>query len=89
MVDTQLRAKAIVSTETAPEKSNASTQIELVRKESVQVVVCNRCPVTPPGEKAVPAQHTQFDDLLQHMAKLQETVNRLCSVRGAETETCG
>lgn len=49
------------------------------------MVACNRCPNTP-GEKAVSAQRTQVGNLLQDMAKLQETVNRLCSVRGAETE---
>lgn len=53
MVGTCLRAKTSVSTEIAPKKSNASTQMELVRKEmSVQVVACNGCPDTSPGEKA-------------------------------------
>lgn len=59
-----------MSTETSPEKSETFTQVELVRKAmSIQVVAFNRCPVTPPGRRAVPAQRTQVDDLLQHKAK--------------------
>lgn len=50
------------------------------------MVACNRCLVTPPGEKAVPAQHAKFDNLLQHVAKLQVTINKLFSVREVETE---
>ncbi|GAB0210376.1 hypothetical protein GRJ2_003503400 [Grus japonensis] len=52
MVGTCLRAKTCVSTEKAPEISDASTQTELVRKETpVQMVDCNKCPDPSPGEK--------------------------------------
>lgn len=53
MVGTHLRAKPSVSMEAAPEKFDAATQTELVRKEmSAQLVACNGCPDTSPGEKA-------------------------------------
>ena len=88
MVDTRFRVKTSVSTEKAPEVSNASTQTELVRKEiSVQTVGCNECPDPSPGETVSACKRcAQVDDLLCQVAKLQETVKRLCSIRGAETE---
>ncbi|GAB0206374.1 mitochondrial enolase superfamily member 1 [Grus japonensis] len=55
MVGTCLRAKASVPTENiSPEMSDASTQTEVVRKEtSVQAVGCSECPDPSPGEKVV------------------------------------
>lgn len=48
MVGSHLRAKSSVSVEAAPEKSDAATQMELVRKEMpVQLVTCNGYPVMP------------------------------------------
>ena len=89
MVGTHLRVKTSVSTEKAPEMSDASSQMELVRKEtSVQTVGCNECPDPSPGEKVSTCKRcAQVDDLLCQVAELQETVKRLCSIRGAETET--
>ncbi|KAK4832290.1 hypothetical protein QYF61_021689 [Mycteria americana] len=53
MVGTCLRVETSVSTEKAYEMSDASTQTDLVKKEtSVQTVVCNECPDPSPGEKA-------------------------------------
>ena len=88
MVDTRFRVKTSVSTEKAPEMSDASTQMELVRKEtSVQTVGCNKCPEPCPGEEVSTCKRrAQVDDLLCQVAELQETVKRLCSIRGAETE---
>ncbi|GAB0207669.1 mitochondrial enolase superfamily member 1 [Grus japonensis] len=50
---TRLRAKTSVPTENiSPEMSDASTQTEVVRKEtSVQAVGCSKCPDPSPGEK--------------------------------------
>ncbi|PKU30634.1 28s ribosomal protein mitochondrial [Limosa lapponica baueri] len=89
MVDTHLRAKTSGSTEKAPVMSNASTQTELVRKETpVQMVGCNECPDPSPGEKESTCKScAQTDDLLHQVSELQETVERLCIIRGAETET--
>ncbi|GAB0210389.1 hypothetical protein GRJ2_003504700 [Grus japonensis] len=89
MVDTRLRAKASVPTENiSPEMSDASTQMELIRKEtSVQAVGCSECQDPSPGEKvSTCARCAQIDDLLRQVAELQETVKRLCSIRGAEME---
>ena len=88
MVGTCLRVTTSVSTEKAPEMSDASTQTELVRKEtSVQTVGCNECPEPSPGEKVSTCKRcAQVDDLLHQVAELQGTVKRLCGMRGAETE---
>ena len=85
---THLRVKTSVSTEKAPEMSDASTQMKLVRKEtSVQTVGCNECPDPSPGEKVSTCKRcAQVDDLLHQVAELQGTVKRLCGMRGAETE---
>ena len=89
MVGTCLRVKTSVSTEKAPEMSDASTQTELVRKEtSVQTVGCNECPDPSPGEKVSTCKRcAQVDDLLRQVAELQKTGKRLRGIRGAETET--
>ena len=88
MVSTLLRVKTSVSTEEAPEMSDASTQTELVRKEtSVETVGCNECPEPSPGEKVSTCKRcAQADGLLHQVAKLQETVKKLCGIRGAKTE---
>jgi len=89
MVGTNLRAKTRVPTEKTPVMSDASTQTELVRKETpVQVVGCSECPDPSSGAKVSPCiRCAQVEDLLRQVAELQETVERLCSVRGAEMET--
>lgn len=61
--------------------------MEMVRKMSAQVVACNEFPDTSSGEKAgTCTKHAQVNDLLQQVVELQETVNRLHSIRGAEME---
>lgn len=71
VVGTQLGAKPSVSIEAAPEKSDADTRMELVRKEvSVQLVACNGCPDTSPGEET---GTRQVNELLWQVAALQDT----------------
>lgn len=43
MVDTPCRVKTSISTQKAPEMSDASTQMELIEKNSVRAVGCNEC----------------------------------------------
>ncbi|GAB0175625.1 hypothetical protein GRJ2_000027700 [Grus japonensis] len=88
MVGTRLRAKTSVSAEKAPEMSEALTQTELVRKETpVQIVDCNKCPDPSPGEKGSTCKRcAQVGDVLHQVAELQETVKRLCSIRGSKME---
>lgn len=75
----------------SPEISHAFAQMEPVRQEiSVQVVDCTECQDPTPGEKiSTCTQCAQVVDLLCRVAELQETVNRLCSIRGAEMEIGG
>ena len=89
MVGPHLRAETSVCTDKAPEMPYASTQTQLVRKEtSVQTVGCNKCPEPSPGGKVSTCKRcAQAEDLLRQVAKLQETVKRLHSIRGAKTET--
>lgn len=88
MVCAQLRAKTTVCAESAPEKSDVSTQTQLVRKGiSVQVVSCDECPDNSSGGKASTCtKSAKVEDLLWQLAELQETVHRLRSIRGAEIE---
>ena len=88
MVGTRLRAKTSIPMEKAPEISDASTQMELVRKvASVQVVGCNECPDPSAGVKVSTCTRcAQVDDLLHQVTELQETVKRLCSISRAEAE---
>lgn len=53
--------------------SDASTQTELVRKEtSVQVVSCNKCTDPSPGDKASTCTScARVEDLLHQVAELQ------------------
>ena len=83
MVGTHLGVKTSVSTKKAPEISDASTQMELVGKEtSVQMVGCNQCPDPSPGEKVSTCERlAQVDDLLHQVAHLQETVKRLHCIK--------
>lgn len=75
-------AKPSNSTEKA---SDASSHTELVRREtSVWVVGCNKSLGLSPREKVTYQRWAQADDLLHQ--KCQETVKRLCSIRGAEME---
>ncbi|PKU36965.1 rna-directed dna polymerase from mobile element jockey-like [Limosa lapponica baueri] len=54
MVGTRLRAKSSTPTEKGPRMCDASTQTELVKREtSVQVVGCNECPDSSPGRKVM------------------------------------
>lgn len=63
--------------------------MELLRKEtSVQAVGCNECPGSS-GEKASACTSCAQVDLIHQVAELQETAERLCSVRGAEMEIGG
>jgi len=88
MVGTRLRAKTRVPTVGIPVMTDASTQMELVTKRSsVQVAGCSECP--DPSSGALVSACTscgQVEDLIQQVAQLQQTVNRLRSIRGAELE---
>jgi len=88
MVGTRLRAKTRAPTVGAPVMSDASTQMELVTKEtSVQSEGCSKCPDPSSGAlvNACP-RCGQVGDVICQVAELQETVKRLCSIRGAELE---
>jgi len=62
--------------------------MELVKKErSVQAAVCSECP--DPSFGALVSACTRcrhIEDLIHQVAELQEPVNRLLSIRGAELE---
>lgn len=62
--------------------------MELLRNEtSVQAVGFKKWPDPSPGEKVSPCKRcAHIDDLLCQMAELQELVNRLCKIKGAEME---
>jgi len=68
--------------------SDASTQMELVQKEtSIQMVGYKESPDHSAAEKVNTCKRcVQVDDLLRQVAKLQGTIKRLCSIRGSETE---
>jgi len=89
MVGTRLRARTRAPTVGAPVMSDASTQMDLVTKEtSVQAAASSECP--EPSSGALLSACTrcwQVEDLISQVAELQETVNRLRSIRGAELET--
>jgi len=87
MVGTRLRLKTRVPREEASVISDASTQMELIRKEtSVQVVGCSERPDLSPGAKVSPCiRCAQVEDLLHQ--ELQETLKGLHCIRGAEKET--
>lgn len=75
-------AKPSNSTEKA---SDASSHMELVRKESsVWVAGWNKSLDLSPREKVTYEGWAQVEDLLHQ--ECQETVKRLCSIRGAEIE---
>jgi len=74
----------------APVTSDASTQTELVKKEtSVQAVGCSECPhLSSPGVKVSHCRrYMQVEELIHQVAELQKTAIRLLSIRGAEMET--
>jgi len=88
MVGTHLRARTRALTEDAPMTSDATTQPELVTKEtSVQAAACSECPNPSPGTLVSACTRCrQVEDMTCQMAELQETVNSLRSIRGAELE---
>lgn len=88
MVGTHFRAKPGVSTEKGPRLSDAYTQRELVRREtSVHAGGWNQCSdPSPRGRINTWIRCAQVNDLLRQVAELQETANRLCRIREAETE---
>lgn len=67
--------------------SNASTQTELERKEAlVQVTDCTVC-LEHSGDKVCTCiRCVHVDDLLRHVAELQEAIKRLHSIEGDERE---
>ena len=84
MVSTPLRVKTSVSTEKAPEMSDASTQKELLRKEtSVQMVGCNECPDPSPGEKVSTCKRcAQADDLCVKWPSFREQLKGCVVLEG-------
>ena len=88
MVSTHCRPNTSVIMAKAPERSDASTQMELVRMDaSVQAVGCNECPDPSPGVKVSTCTRcAQVDDLLRQVAELQDTVRRLSNINISRTE---
>ena len=88
MVGTRLRTRTRAHTVGAPVMSDASAQTELVTKEtSMQPAACSECPDPSPGVLVSACTRCrQVEDLIDQVAELQETVNRLRSIRGAELE---
>lgn len=64
MAGTRLRVKTIVSTEKAPETSDASTMVEAGKEgESVQIVGCSECPDHSSEDKVSTSKRcAQVDD---------------------------
>jgi len=83
MVGTRLRARTRAPTAGAPVMSDASTQTELVIKEtSVQAAACSECPYTSSGALvSASTRCRQVEDLIHQVTELQETVKRLGSIR--------
>lgn len=79
MVGTCVRGKNSVSTEKAPEMSDASTHTELVRKDnSVQMVGCNESLVPFSGENISTWERcAQVDDLFQDLFKCRTALEQL------------
>lgn len=88
IVATCPRAKRSVATERAPEKSDASTQTDLLKKEtSIQGIGCSKHPGLSSGEKvSTYKRRVQIEDLLCQVAVLQQTVERFHSITEAQTE---
>lgn len=88
MVGTHFRTKTGVSTEKGPKLSDASTQREPVRRETlVHAGGCNECSdPSPRGKVSTWIRCAQINDLLRQVTELQEIVKRLCRIREAETE---
>ena len=72
----------------APVMSDALTLMDLVTKAtSVQAAACSECPDPAPGALlSACTRCRQVEDLVHQVAELQEIVNRLCSIGGAELE---
>ncbi|OPJ85771.1 hypothetical protein AV530_013890 [Patagioenas fasciata monilis] len=95
MVDTHLRAKtaalAVGSAPSTPVVADASMQMELLKGETAeQISDCRKClDCSPGGERggrSACKRCAQVEDLLQHMAELQEVVGRLHNNRKVEKE---
>jgi len=88
MVGTHLRARTRAPTAGTPVMADASTQTELVTKGmSVQAAVFSEYPDPSPGALVSACTRCrQVEDLIHQVAELQDTVNRLRSIREAELE---
>jgi len=87
MVGIRLRARTRAATVGIPVMSDASIQMELVTKEiSVQAAACSECPDPSGALVSACTRCRQVEDLIGQEAELQETVHRLCCIRGAELE---
>lgn len=73
MVRTHFRDKTSISTEKAPEESDISTQMDLLKQEtSVQAIDCSEYPAPSPEEKVSTCKScTQAEDLLCQVYDLQ------------------
>lgn len=62
--------------------------MDLLKEISVQTADCSACPDTSPGAKAnICRTCTWVEDLLRQVAKLQETVKKVCSIRDTDRDT--
>ena len=92
MVHISLRARTRAPTVGSLVTSDASTQKELVTKEtSVRDGACSECPDSSSGVLVSACTRCrQVEDLIGQVAEPQETVKRLRGIRGTEIEidTC-
>lgn len=88
MLGNHPKVKASAPTDKFPEMSDAFSQVELVRKETlVQMFSYTEYFELSPGDKrSICTRCTEVGDLLRQVAELQGAVERLCCIRSPDRD---